>query len=62
MSVHSEIDETLRRLGSAEPPSGLERRVNLRLQRLAARIFCHRDAHDRQLAHWRPVLLCRLSS
>ena len=32
MSVHSEIDETLRRLGSVEPPSGLERRVNLRLQ------------------------------
>jgi hypothetical protein len=32
MSVHSEIDETLRRLGSAEPPPGLERRVNLRLQ------------------------------
>ncbi len=32
MSIHSEIDETLRRLGSVEPPSGLERRVNLRLQ------------------------------
>lgn len=32
MSVHSEIDETLRRLGTAEPPPGLERRVNLRLQ------------------------------
>ena len=32
MSVHSEIDDTLRRLGSVEPPSGLERRVNLRLQ------------------------------
>jgi hypothetical protein len=32
MSVHSEIDETLRRLGSVEPPLGLERRVNLRLQ------------------------------
>jgi hypothetical protein len=32
MSIHSEIDETLRRLGGAEPPSGLERRVNLRLQ------------------------------
>jgi hypothetical protein len=32
MSVHSEIDETLRRLGSVEPPSGLETRVNLRLQ------------------------------
>jgi hypothetical protein len=32
MSIHSEIDDTLRRLGSVEPPSGLERRVNLRLQ------------------------------
>ena len=32
MSIHSEIDETLRRLGSVEPPSGLERRINLRLQ------------------------------
>ena len=32
MSIHSEIDETLRRLGSVEPPSGLERRVNIRLQ------------------------------
>src|SRR5258708_4555811 len=32
MSVHSEIDDTLRRLGSVEPPSGLERRINLRLQ------------------------------
>jgi hypothetical protein len=32
MSIHSEIDETLRRLGSVEPPSGLERRVNLRLK------------------------------
>ena len=32
MSIHSEIDETLRQLGSVEPPSGLERRVNRRLQ------------------------------
>jgi hypothetical protein len=32
MSVHSEIDETLRQLGRVEPPSGLEHRVNLRLQ------------------------------
>lgn len=32
MSVHSEIDDTLRRLGSVEPPPGLERRLNLRLQ------------------------------
>lgn len=32
MSIHSEIDETLRRLGSVEPPSGLKRRINLRLQ------------------------------
>ena len=32
MSIHSEIDETLRRLGNVEPPSGLERRVNIRLQ------------------------------
>jgi hypothetical protein len=42
MSVHSEIDDTLRRLGSVEPPSGLERRVNLRLQntrrRFSARV------------------------
>ena len=29
MSVHSEIDDTLRQLGSVEPPSGLERRINL---------------------------------
>jgi hypothetical protein len=32
MSIHSGIDDTLRRLGSVEPPSGLEQRVNLRLQ------------------------------
>jgi hypothetical protein len=32
MSIHSEIDETLRRLGSVEPPSGLEKRINRRLQ------------------------------
>jgi hypothetical protein len=42
MSVHSEIDDTLRRLGSVEPPSGLERRINLRLQnsrnRFSARV------------------------
>ena len=39
MSVHSEIDETLRRLGSVEPPPGLERRVNLRLQNSTQRLF-----------------------
>jgi hypothetical protein len=32
MSIRSEIDETLRLLGSTQPPAGLERRVNLRLQ------------------------------
>jgi hypothetical protein len=32
MSIQSEIDETLRRVGSAEPPSGMERRINRRLQ------------------------------
>ena len=32
MTTHSEIDETLRRLGSVEPPPGLKRRLNLRLQ------------------------------
>jgi hypothetical protein len=32
MTVHSEIEDTLHRLGSVEPPSGLERRINLRLQ------------------------------
>ena len=32
MNIHSEIDDTLRRLGSVEPPSDLEKRVNLRLQ------------------------------
>ena len=32
MTIHSEIEETLRRLGSVEPPPGLKRRVNLRLQ------------------------------
>ena len=37
MSIHSEIDETLRRLGSVEPPSGLNRRVNLRLQTPSSR-------------------------
>ncbi|MGB8535154.1 MAG: hypothetical protein WCD57_01965 [Acidobacteriaceae bacterium] len=37
MSIHSEIDDTLRRLGSVEPPSGLERRVNLRLQNARSR-------------------------
>ena len=32
MNVHSEIDDTLRRLGSVDPPSGLEGRINRRLQ------------------------------
>jgi len=32
MNVHSEIDDTLRRLGSVDPPSGLEARINQRLQ------------------------------
>jgi hypothetical protein len=32
MNLQSEIDDTLRRLGSVEPPSGLAGRVNLRLQ------------------------------
>ena len=32
MNIHSEIDETLRRLGSVQPPPGLARRVELRLQ------------------------------
>jgi hypothetical protein len=31
MNTQSEIDDTLRRLGSVEPPSGLAKRVNLRL-------------------------------
>ena len=37
MNTQSEIDETLRRLGSVEPPSGLAKRVNLRLQNRRAR-------------------------
>lgn len=32
IQIQTQIDETLRRLGSVEAPSGLERRVNLRLQ------------------------------
>jgi hypothetical protein len=32
MTINSEIEETLRRLGNVEPPPGLKRRVNLRLQ------------------------------
>jgi hypothetical protein len=32
MNGPSEIDDTLRRLGSVQPPPGLEQRVNLRLQ------------------------------
>jgi hypothetical protein len=32
MTLQSEIDDTLRQLGNTEPPSGLEERVNLRLQ------------------------------
>ncbi len=39
MSIHSEIDDTLRRLGSVEPPSGLERRINLRLQSSTQPLF-----------------------
>jgi hypothetical protein len=42
MSIQSEIDETLRRLGSAEPPSGLERRINRRLQIPRRRFFLTR--------------------
>jgi hypothetical protein len=38
MTIQSEIDETLRRLGGVEPPSGLERRVHLRLQNLPRRL------------------------
>jgi hypothetical protein len=37
MNIESEIDDTLRRLGSVEPPSGLAGRVNLRLQNQPAR-------------------------
>ena len=37
MTIHSEIDDTLRRLGSVEPPTGFERRVHLRLQRQPSR-------------------------
>jgi hypothetical protein len=36
MTINSEIEETLRRLGSVEPPPGLKRRVNLRLQTMVA--------------------------
>lgn len=32
MSIQSEIDDTLRRLGSVEPPSGLAKRIHSRLQ------------------------------
>ena len=32
MNVHSEIDDTLRRLGNVKPPPGLEGRINRRLQ------------------------------
>jgi hypothetical protein len=32
MTTESEIDEVLRRLGDVEPPSGLERRISVRLQ------------------------------
>jgi hypothetical protein len=39
MTIQSEIDETLRRLGGVEPPSGLERRVHLRLQNQPRRFF-----------------------
>jgi hypothetical protein len=42
MSIQSEIDETLHRLGSAEPPSGLERRINRRLQISRSRFFLTR--------------------
>ena len=58
MSIHSEIDETLRRLGSVEPPSGLERRVNLRLQNSAQSFFRHGDRAPSPPAPWRPALLC----
>jgi hypothetical protein len=37
MNIQSEIDDTLRRLGSVEPPSGLAKRVNLRLQNQPSR-------------------------
>jgi hypothetical protein len=37
MKIQSEIDDTLGRLGSVEPPSGLARRVNRRLQNPRAR-------------------------
>jgi hypothetical protein len=37
MNTQSEIDDTLGRLGSVEPPSGLAKRVNLRLQNRRAR-------------------------
>ena len=49
MSVHSEIDDTLRRLGSVEPPPGLEGRVNLRLQNSRQPFFRHGDAHHSHL-------------
>ena len=42
MSTQSEIDETLRRLGSAEPACGLERRITRRLQIPRSRFFLTR--------------------
>jgi hypothetical protein len=32
MNIQSEIDDTLRRLGTVEPPSGLAKRIHLRLE------------------------------
>jgi hypothetical protein len=37
MNSHSEIDETLARLGGVEPPAGLARRVELRLDTAPSR-------------------------
>jgi hypothetical protein len=39
MTIHSEIDDTLRRLGNVEPPAGLETRIHLRLHKPRPRFF-----------------------
>ncbi len=59
MTTHSEIEETLRRLGSVEPPPGLERRVNLRLQTPAHPFF---QPHDPDLGRLRLAASVALSA
>lgn len=61
MSIHSDIDETLRHLGTVQPPSGLEERIHRSLQH-APKSFSMTVVYAVSGGRWRPVWPFRPSS